>query len=278
MGFHAETTSLRASVPLADSAVVRPDGRWCARARALARHSLRCGARAAFAITRRPGRSRRLPRAGPAARSVRDGGHALVCESPQAPGIRRAGPGDWLSGRAPRSHRGGHWFDPSIAHPGTSRSVTRSDPRCLAFFGSCPVLGARRKPVFVVESGWAASIVSRTAAMEQQTPRMPGTSWPVRSDLRTPGMPASPKIGLAARQGRAALRKQQCLDRSGPRLPSLSCHSMRRWPLRPLPLLRGPRSHRLGAMSHRPAADPTRSSGCCRQRPPGPDILCNPHP
>lgn len=26
--------------------------------------------------------------------------------------------GDWLSGRAPRSHRGGHWFDPSIAHPG----------------------------------------------------------------------------------------------------------------------------------------------------------------
>ena len=26
------------------------------------------------------------------------------------------GTGDWLSGRAPRSHRGGHWFDPSIAH------------------------------------------------------------------------------------------------------------------------------------------------------------------
>src|SRR5690625_2236431 len=24
--------------------------------------------------------------------------------------------GDWLSGRAPRSHRGGHWFEPSIAH------------------------------------------------------------------------------------------------------------------------------------------------------------------
>src|SRR6266705_1054677 len=29
---------------------------------------------------------------------------------------RPAIPGDWLSGRAPRSHRGGHWFDPSIAH------------------------------------------------------------------------------------------------------------------------------------------------------------------
>jgi hypothetical protein len=35
-----------------------------------------------------------------------------------------AGPaaGDWLSGRAPRSHRGGHWFDPSIAHRCKSRS------------------------------------------------------------------------------------------------------------------------------------------------------------
>ncbi len=32
-----------------------------------------------------------------------------------APG-RSPAAGDWLSGRAPRSHRGGHWFDPSIAH------------------------------------------------------------------------------------------------------------------------------------------------------------------
>ena len=31
-------------------------------------------------------------------------------------GTGSAIPGDWLSGRAPRSHRGGHWFDPSIAH------------------------------------------------------------------------------------------------------------------------------------------------------------------
>jgi hypothetical protein len=38
----------------------------------------------------------------------------------RAAGPRRAvrpAAGDWLSGRAPRSHRGGHWFDPSIAHP-----------------------------------------------------------------------------------------------------------------------------------------------------------------
>jgi hypothetical protein len=27
-------------------------------------------------------------------------------------------PGDWLSGRAPRSHRGGRWFDSTIAHTG----------------------------------------------------------------------------------------------------------------------------------------------------------------
>ena len=37
---------------------------------------------------------------------------------------KQSGPamGDWLSGRAPRSHRGGHWFDPSIAHRCKSRS------------------------------------------------------------------------------------------------------------------------------------------------------------
>src|SRR5215471_4412960 len=34
-------------------------------------------------------------------------------------------PGDWLSGRAPRSHRGGHWFDPSIAH-GPATAARRS--------------------------------------------------------------------------------------------------------------------------------------------------------
>jgi hypothetical protein len=55
-------------------------------------------------------------RAGAAARSWRRARHALVCFSPLSTGIRCAGAGDWLSGRAPRSHRGGHWFDPSIAH------------------------------------------------------------------------------------------------------------------------------------------------------------------
>jgi hypothetical protein len=35
--------------------------------------------------------------------------------------------GDWLSGRAPRSHRGGHWFDPSIAHQFTASREQRFD-------------------------------------------------------------------------------------------------------------------------------------------------------
>ena len=37
--------------------------------------------------------------------------------------LDRPSAGDWLSGRAPRSHRGGHWFEPSIAHQ--QRSGTR---------------------------------------------------------------------------------------------------------------------------------------------------------
>jgi hypothetical protein len=57
-------------------------------------------------------------------------GHDIVAPGPACAslffalntGIRCAGAGDWLSGRAPRSHRGGHWFDPSIAHPGQLRS------------------------------------------------------------------------------------------------------------------------------------------------------------
>ena len=35
---------------------------------------------------------------------------------PARHGLSGRAMGDWLSGRAPRSHRGGHWFDPSIAH------------------------------------------------------------------------------------------------------------------------------------------------------------------
>jgi hypothetical protein len=54
---------------------------------------------------------------------------------------RVGGPGDWLSGRAPRSHRGGHWFDPSIAHQyrvvWTLVTVTSSTPPTAALFPGC---------------------------------------------------------------------------------------------------------------------------------------------
>ena len=47
-------------------------------------------------------------------------GYASLCWPASDPAVRSRAvwgrQGDWLSGRAPRSHRGGHWFDPSIAH------------------------------------------------------------------------------------------------------------------------------------------------------------------
>ena len=47
-------------------------------------------------------------------------GYASLCWPASVPAGRSrvvwGRQGDWLSGRAPRSHRGGHWFDPSIAH------------------------------------------------------------------------------------------------------------------------------------------------------------------
>src|SRR5690242_4950748 len=36
--------------------------------------------------------------------------------------------GDWRSGSALRSHRRGHWFEPSIAHPDTKALIRRSGP------------------------------------------------------------------------------------------------------------------------------------------------------
>jgi hypothetical protein len=60
--------------------------------------------------TGRAQRAKRTPR--PGGRSGR--GECATLWGPAT--LWRPGTGDWLSGRAPRSHRGGHWFDPSIAH------------------------------------------------------------------------------------------------------------------------------------------------------------------
>jgi hypothetical protein len=50
--------------------------------------------------------------------------------------------GDWLSGRAPRSHRGGHWFDPSIAHQVRAYAGPRRDGR-----GAVPVAKSAAIPL-----------------------------------------------------------------------------------------------------------------------------------
>jgi hypothetical protein len=54
----------------------------------------------------------------------------------------RSGMGDWLSGRAPRSHRGGHWFDPSIAH----HSCLLRSPSSPVPLGVPAPLGVARPP------------------------------------------------------------------------------------------------------------------------------------
>jgi hypothetical protein len=83
---------------------------------------------------------------------MRAGRNALVCVFVQASGDPGSpGTGDWLSGRAPRSHRGGHWFDPSIAHsdpdqwPGPIMDRLEATPRVviLALVGQVWAGGGR---------------------------------------------------------------------------------------------------------------------------------------
>jgi hypothetical protein len=153
--FRVSRAPMRASVPLADSAVIKPDRAGAATSTAVRRSpllkttprtaavlrgralKLRCtrdgsawaavfagGGRAWPAMLPGTGaRGLRCPRGtGPRGRDIMAAGSA--CASlffALSAGIRCAGAGDWLSGRAPRSHRGGHWFDPSIAHQGRVR-------------------------------------------------------------------------------------------------------------------------------------------------------------
>src|SRR5690349_7167120 len=50
---------------------------------------------------------------------------------------RRGARGDWRSGSALRSHRRGHWFEPSIAHPWSSQPTRgRSTSSTSAASGS----------------------------------------------------------------------------------------------------------------------------------------------
>ena len=83
----------------------------------------------------------------------------LACanlRSPRGGLVPAAGAGDWLSGRAPRSHRGGHWFDPSIAHSCKSRSEAPRTALILRKDGSFCRIGRNlgdRVPRLVPERG-----------------------------------------------------------------------------------------------------------------------------
>ncbi len=65
-------------------------------------------------------------------------------------------PGDWLSGRALRSHRRGHWFDPSIAHQRNPRSDAHQRGLrhlCVGIRGvSGRNLGGRVTPASLIQS------------------------------------------------------------------------------------------------------------------------------
>jgi hypothetical protein len=149
---------MRASVPLADSVVIKPDSTDAAASTAVRRSPLlKTTPRTAAVLRSGPLGLRCSPGPGPRGLRYRAGPRGLrywagprglrrhggrPCVGGEVPeagrrgrdiaapgwacaslffalgaGIRCVGAGDWLSGRAPRSHRGGHWFDPSIAHP-----------------------------------------------------------------------------------------------------------------------------------------------------------------
>jgi hypothetical protein len=58
-------------------------------------------------------------------------GYASLCWPASVPATRSRAvwgrQGDWRSGSAPRSHRGGRWFEPSIAHQLRTWRKARSD-------------------------------------------------------------------------------------------------------------------------------------------------------
>ena len=66
-----------------------------------------------------------------------------ACRGDSVPGLWH-GPatGDWLSGRAPRSHRGGHWFDPSIAHDVRPGQRLHEQLSSYSADGSCRRIGS----------------------------------------------------------------------------------------------------------------------------------------
>jgi hypothetical protein len=127
--------------------------------------------------------------------------------------------GDWLSGRAPRSHRGGHWFDPSIAHPaqtagarsGTGRFCCLCSSRCSSSLPVEALAQALQRLLGGLGRDLAVNVHrDRDLAVPQDLhcdPRVDVESHQQRR-AGTPGVmnPDRPDTGLGAAQGEMAAK------------------------------------------------------------------------
>ena len=133
-------------------------------------------------------------------------GTRLSRDSALARGLGPAA-GDWLSGRAPRSHRGGHWFDPSIAHPALARCRARTLRTVRATRrGTRLMHAARARSLAVPEPACDASTKLAVANRRIQSCR--GGHKPIRLTCRS--VPCA-SLSLLRRRDRSV----RCRARSG---------------------------------------------------------------
>ena len=118
-------------------------------------------------------------------------GYASLCSPASVPAVRSRAvwgrQGDWLSGRALRSHRRGRWFEPSIAHQlrvwHQPRSEALSDrPRPTWRMGSSSLLGGIWEITFgrVSQRGWSSR--PQSGASSSSSSREPRGQRGVRRD------------------------------------------------------------------------------------------------
>ncbi len=95
-----------------------------------------------------------------------------------AAGLGPVIPGDWLSGRAPRSHRGGHWFDPSIAHQLTGRF--RFQEPAFFIFRQQPLSGRKLfRPVSQIPGEELGGLIAAGRPGADCFPQVGGQGWVV---------------------------------------------------------------------------------------------------
>jgi hypothetical protein len=137
-----------------------------------------------------PSRRRHAPR-----------GYASLCWPASVPATRSrvvwGRQGDWRSGSAPRSHRGGRWFEPSIAHQLRTWRKARSDD-----------LPGRPHPT----RGWGLPMPGQVSSSLRTSPRAGRLRRrrPSSTGRRAPGElaavagPVVERYGAHPRVGRAA--------------------------------------------------------------------------